>query len=808
MALVAGTRLGPYEILSPLGAGGMGEVYRARDTRLRRDVAIKVLPRDLSSDSEAIVRFERETRAIAALSHPNILAIHDVGPDGIVTFAVTELLEGETLRQRLSREILSESKFLDIGSALADGLSAAHAKGIIHRDLKPENVFLTSEGRVKILDFGLARQNVLPLIDAASAAATAEAATTPGAIMGTIGYMSPEQIRAGVVDSRTDIFALGCVLYEMATGRRPFARATAAETMAAIRRDPPEPASPTGRRLSPGVERVIRRCLEKNPDERFQSARDLAFALREIASGPVGFGDAAPFAPARPDRARQVRWATLAALVLLSGAITGTWLIWRAARRPAVRALAVLPFENLAGDPTQSSLADAMTESLITNLGRASALRVIARGAVVDLTKDRAPITKVGRSLGVDALVTGAVQKSGDQLRVNVQVVDVATGTQLWSAPFVQAGGNLFGLQDRVSRAVLSVLKVPLTAAEEKSLRAVPTSSLEAYEFYVRGKLHVRHENPEDNGIAIAELEKAVALDPAFAAAYAELAHAYGLKVFYFTPGDRAVAEKAAVACEKALSLDPELAEAHYAKAFLLWTPANRFPHEQAMAEYHQALALDPNNDDAHHQLGLIEAHIGLLEAAAGEFRTALAIDPTNTLARHRMGVALLYQLRHAEALSVFRETPRDFNPSLWTYHVGWALLYLGRREESAATLSEFRKLEGKDRGGVVASVEAIAAAISGDAASAERAIASSIETGKGFGHFHHAAYDIGSAYALLGRSSDAVRWLRTSAENGFPCYPLFAKDPNLDRVRGDALFAAFLEQLRTEWEKRRALAA
>jgi len=711
MTLAPGPKLGPYEILTPLGAGGMGEVYRGRDTRLGRDVAIKVLPAEVASRADALARFERETKAVAALSHPNILAIHDVGREGSVVFAVMELLEGETIRRRLSRETLSEPKVLEIGSGIAEGLSAAHSRGIVHRDLKPENVFLTAEGRVKILDFGLAwvEQPVVP-DEAASAVPTTPAPTSPGTILGTVGYMSPEQIRGAPADQRSDIFALGCVLHEMAYGRRAFARATTAETLAAILRDPPDAVPASDRRLSPGAARVIARCLEKSPEERFQSARDLAFALKEIASVPT----VRPDLPARRMGCRG-RWVAASTAVVVVAGLAFAWVAFRhrpASRSTGVRALAVLPFENLAGEATQSSLADAMTESLITRLGQASALRVIARRAVAGLAGTKEPVTKIGRSLDVDALVTGAVQKAGGQLRVSVQVVDVSTGSQLWSSAFAQTGGDLFALQDRVSRGVLAALKVPLTPAEEKSLRTAPTSNLEAYDSYVRGKLSVRRENAKDNAAAIKQLEKAVALDPAFAAAHAELAHAYGLRVFYFAPDDRASAEKAAVAVEKALSLDPDLAEAHYAKGFLLWGPANRFPHEQAMQEYRQAIALNPNHDEAHHQLGLIEMHVGLLDEAAAEFRAALAIDPTNTLARHRTGVVLLYQFRSAEALAVFRETPRDFNPSLWTYHVGWALLGLGRKDEFVATLSDFWRQEDKDRGGVVASVAAIGAAL------------------------------------------------------------------------------------------------
>ena len=297
MPLSAGSRLGPYEVLAPLGAGGMGEVYRARDTRLGREVAVKVLSPRLRDSPEALARFEQEARAVASLSHPNILALHDFGQADGVMYAVTELLEGETLRQRLAREALAAHKVIEVGIGMAEGLAAAHAKGVVHRDLKPENIFLTTDGRVKILDFGLARLGEpVPASSETSAPTSAPSATEAGTVLGTVGYMSPEQIKGHAADARSDIFAFGCVLYEMVAGRRAFAARTAAEASAAILRDAPElPASPAP------LHRIIRRCLEKSPDERFQSARDLAFGLEGGVGGSGdwgGFGGVAASPPA------------------------------------------------------------------------------------------------------------------------------------------------------------------------------------------------------------------------------------------------------------------------------------------------------------------------------------------------------------------------------------------------------------------------------------------------------------------------------------------------------------------------------
>ena len=329
MTLPAGTRLGPYEILSPLGAGGMGEVYRARDTRLDRDVAIKVLPQSVAGDAAALARFEREAKAVAALSHPNILAIHDVGTSDGITYAVMELLEGESLRQRLQEGPLPQRKALEIAREVALGLAAAHERGIVHRDLKPENLFVTSDGRVKILDFGLARQLSLPSADDTHSP-TAAQATEPGTVFGTVGYMAPEQLRGHPADARSDIFSFGAVLYEMCSGRRPFKGDTAIETMNAILKEDPPELSESGHAVAPSVERIVRHCLEKNPGERFQSARDLAFDLASL-SGLSTSGASVQVGAVRGRRRLAVPALAAAALALLAGGALGGWLLSRRA---------------------------------------------------------------------------------------------------------------------------------------------------------------------------------------------------------------------------------------------------------------------------------------------------------------------------------------------------------------------------------------------------------------------------------------------------------------------------------------------
>jgi TolB-like protein len=464
MPLARSTRLGPYAILSALGSGGMGEVYRARDSRLDRDVAIKILPEPLAHDPQALARFEREAKAVAALSHPNILAIHDFGSDAGITYAVTELLEGETLRGRLSRGALGWRKAVETGIAIADGLSAAHVKGITHRDLKPENIFLTEDGQVKILDFGLSRTT------GTSAAERGEAPTVTeeGVVLGTVGYMSPEQIRGRPADARSDVFSLGCVLYEMVAGRRAFSRATGTETMAAILEAQPTELAGTGRPVPAGVEHVIGDCLEKNPAERFYSAHDLALALR----GTLGGAAAGRRVPTR-------RWVVLAAPVAAL-AVLAAYLF--AGRAKPIDSLAVMPFVNVGADPNTEYLSDGITENLINNLSLLPKLRVVPRTLVSAYKGKEMDPGKVGRDLHVRAILTGKVVQRGDSLNIQIELVDVRELSQLWGQRYDRKFSEILAVQEDIAKQVSEKLHLRPSGEEQKRLSKPYTKNTEAYQ--------------------------------------------------------------------------------------------------------------------------------------------------------------------------------------------------------------------------------------------------------------------------------------------------------------------------------------
>src|SRR2546425_205809 len=528
-------------------------------------------------------------------------------------------------------------------------------------------------------------------------------------------------------------------------------------------------------------------------------------ALMEVAS-PASRGGT-PVAPAsEPRRGRRVLWpavtaAVAAGLVFSHG---GDWRgrLWPRPVSGRVQSLAVLPLANLSADTLRSWYADGLTEALTTDLGRIRSLLVIARGSMTPFRGTSKPLAEIARELHVDAVVEGGVQQAGGFVRVDVRLISAATGYQLWADRFEEPVQNRFALEDRVARGIVSALELPLSASEEHALHAVPTKNLDAYDSYLRGKIRLRRENREDDSVAITLLERAVALDPDFAAAQAELARAYVLRVEQFAPNDTTLVERAWVATEKALRLDPDLAEAHLARASVLGNLSSRFSPEPAIQEARRALELNPNLAQAHHKLGNIYLHRGLLDRAIDEFRRTLVIDPGNYGATRRIGLALVYQGQYEDGLRMIRQVPPQSNQSLWNYEVAWALLYLGRNAEASELMERYLHDHPEDRGGVVTSTRAILFAKMGDARQADADIRTAIVKGRGFVHFHHTAYNIATVYALLRQPARAVYWLHQAAEGGWPCYPYFARDPNLDHIRGDPGFVAFIEQLKRQWER------
>ncbi len=468
---------------------------------------------------------------------------------------------------------------------------------------------------------------------------------------------------------------------------------------------------------------------------------------------------------------------------------------------PLVQSIAVLPLEDLSGDPAQEYFSDGMTEALITDLSKIGALHVVSRPAVMPYKGTRKPVSEIGRELNVDAVLSGSVLRSGERVRIAVQLIQAATGRTLWSESYERDVRDVLGLQSEVTRDIVGEIKIKLTPQEQVRVSRSNSVDPAAYDYYLRGKFYLYRQNKVDNQTAIAALESAVAADPSFAAAHAELAQAYVWKLFLFAPEETDLAEKAFVSAEKALAHDSGLAVAYLARGRLLWTPANHFPHEKAIREYRRALELDPNLDEARNQLALVYIHIGAFDLGLTELKRAVQTNPSNTLAQFRIGETLLFQRKFEEALAELRTVPKEVNPALVGHQLVWALFNLGRKDEAAATLDQFLRDHPEDNRGLYTSLQAVLAASNQRNAEAEEKIQAAVKKGKGFGHFHHTAYHIACAYALMNDAEQAVKWLTVAAEDGFPCYPLFAADANLDNLRGNEKFEGLMTKLRGQWE-------
>jgi serine/threonine-protein kinase len=739
-----------------------------------------------------------------------------------------EYVEGATLRERLAEGRMKVGAALDAAIQIASALAAAHAAGIVHRDIKPENVMLRRDGYVKVLDFGLAKltEKESEPLDSAGAARRLELKTSPGMVLGTVAYMSPEQARGLPVDARTDVWSLGVVLYEMVAGRQPFGGATPTDVIISIAEREPVPLARCAPEVPSRLERIVRKALAKEQAERYQTAEALLVELKglrrelEIEAEVERYRQPTPssgsaattsnrrvitsrFFPRGLARSRSLILAALVGMLIIAGLVSA--LFFRQSSTPAppteIKSLAVLPLENLSGDPAQDYFADGMTEALITDLAKIGALRIISRPSVMQYKGTHKPLSEIGRELNVDAVLTGSVVRSGARVRIAVQLLHAATEQNLWADSYERDLRDVLALQRAVTRDIVGEIRIKLTPQEQVRFGRVRPVNPEAYDLYLRGQFYLNRQNRDDNEAAITALERAAATDPTFAAAYAELAQAYVWKLFLFAPNEEQWAEQAFVAAEKALALDPDLAVAYLARGRLLWTPANHFPHEKAIREYRRALTLNPSLAEARNQLALVYCHIGAFDEALQESHEAVTTNPNNNLAQLRIGQTLNFQGKYEEALSVLRAIPQEANPALVGHQIAWSLFNLGRREEAAATLAQLLRAYPEDSGGLFTSVQAVLAASAGQEHGAEAKIKSAVERGQGFGHFHHTAYHIACAYALMNKPEQAIKWLEVAATDGFPCYPLFERDTNLDNLRQDARFVTFMAKLKQQWE-------
>jgi TolB-like protein len=668
MPLVEGARLGGYEILSPLGAGGMGEVYRARDLKLGRDVALKVLPAEVSSSAERLARFEREARTVAALNHPNIVVLHSLEEESGTRFITMELIEGQTLDRHIGSEGLPIARVIGLGAALADALNAAHDQGVIHRDLKPANVMLTRDDRVKVLDFGLAKlSRIEPGSGQSHAPTAALPISTEGDIVGTVPYMAPEQLRGETVDARSDLFALGIILYEFTAGRRPFVGATTADISSAILRDTPEPLTRLRSDVPADLERIVNRCLEKNARKRFQTALDVGNELRAL-------------------RAALERH-------------EGGWEDGGAAH--ALASIAILPFVNRSADPADEYFSDGLADELLNMLAKIRGLRVAARTSSFQFKGKHPAIADIGRALRVDSVLEGSVRKSGNRVRISVQLVRVSDGDPLWTGTYDRTLEDIFEVQDDIAGSVVMELRKTLLGespepdagadvrAEVARAAKGRGMNAEAHRLYLQARHLIDRRTRDETERGIEYLKQAIERMPAFALAWAQLGLAYSRAADVgWAPVEDGYA-RAREAVEEALRLEPDLAEAHAQMAWIQMI--HDWDWSGAEASSSRALALAPGNSQVLRGSSAIAYVRGRLADAIALSRRALDQDPLSASSYHNLGALMHAADRFGEGESAYR-TALELAPGRIATHAALALTLLAQRRGSEALVEASRE--------------------------------------------------------------------------------------------------------------------
>ena len=802
-----------YEIERELGSGGMAVVYLARDLRHDRHVAIKVLRPDISASVSA-ERFLREVRVVAQLTHAHIVGLIDSGrvasetADGELLYYVMPFVHGESLRDRLRREgQLPVADALRIASEVADALAFAHAHGVVHRDIKPENILLSGVGQpgassahAQVADFGIARS-----LDDSNAALTAT-----GVSIGTPAYMSPEQASGDrVINERSDIYSLGCVLYEMLVGEPPFTGPNASVIVARHLSAP----MPDIRMVRPGVpegvEALVRSALEKVPADRVGDAATLKARLDD-ARERSSYERRRTATPG--PRSGRHGWVFALAAALVVTTLGGYLMASRARRAPNDESLApvgdatqldrsriaVMPFK-LNGDTTRAYIADASTDELISALSRVGGLRVVARSSVQSaLAGGRSPV-ETARGLSVGSLIEGTISEHDTSITYDVTVIDVNTGEQAWSNRYERRASDMAGIQDSVARAVAARLLSAESLGSPDVATRVTGPAHDAYLhglYFARRALQRATDRPLEDS-AVRYFERALAIDPGYAVAHASIAEMYTRRFFNYDPNPK-WEQRAFSEIEKALAIDPNLPEAYQAKGNLTWTRANAFPHEAAAKLHRRAATLKPSFVEPHQSLGSLYMHVGLLDSALAEYTTALDLDPTAVFVPPRIARVHWYQGQYDLAL---RELEAIDKP-LVSFAAERALIlnYLGRSSEALSYLDGLRSLPEESYD--IAAARAVIHASRGQRALALSAIARALRGGEKASHFHHAEYSIAQAYALLGDKDRALEFLRKTAEDGMPCYPLFERDPHLRSLSSDPRFKQFMTDLRRRWER------
>jgi serine/threonine protein kinase/tetratricopeptide (TPR) repeat protein len=748
---LTGRTIGAYRILNLLGAGGMGEVYTAHDRHLERDVAIKVLPEALTHDQERIERFRREAQLLAALNHPNIATIHGLEEAGGVLYLVMELVPGQTLSERLRSGRVPLDETLRICRQLAEALGAAHQRGIAHRDIKPGNIRVTPDGRVKILDFGLAkstdeRQNASAIDEAPTMAVT-----SPGTVLGTPAYMSPEQVRGEPGSTRSDLWAFGCVLFELLAARRAFSAPTMAETVAAVlMTDPDWDALPND--APQAIRDLLRRCLDKDAQRRIQDVQEVLSAL---------------------DRARHEGPATQ-----------------RTEPKRTIRSLAVLPLANVSGDPQMDYLGDGMTESLIVSLSRLPQLKVTAQSSVLRYRGQNDRALEIGRTLGVEAVLTGRVLQRGNALQISVELADV-DGWRIWGAQYRRKADDIFAAEEEITREISENLRLTLSSEHTQSLARRYTGSVEAYHLYLKGRYHWAKRTEEGLARSMQFFRQAIECDPAYALAHAGLAEAYIPQGYYCHVAPTEAFPRARAAAERALEIDPDLTEARSVMAMIKGSFERDL--DGAERESRRAVARSPNYPRARQALAEILTVQGRFDEAIGEIRRGVELDPLALYINAAVAMAQYYARQFDAAIAQAQSTI-DLDPNFYPAQLflGLACQQTGRASDAIAALERATTLSQRS----TMTVAALGGALASDGRTAETAaILTELDQAAGRGRYVSGVW-LAAIHAALGDADRALASLE-QARRDRCCWLLRCVrcDARFDALRDFPRFNALLQK-------------